>query len=491
MPTSASIGVRNTLHSFLIYGAGETLARLVSFLGFLFLARTLSKGDYGLLESYVVTIGVIGVVGAAGLNNALQAFYYSKDEYAAISESHRISTAFYTLLIWQVGLIIPYMLFVALTDFTQSLETGLLLPCIALLTVQLQLMQDVFRLRFQPVKYLVSTGLSKGGTAIVAVSAVLMGGGINGYLWGYASALLVSFLMMIIFLRDDLTHSLHSSLAKSMLRYGLPFILVGIGSWAYSSLDRWLLASLSDLSAVGEYAFAVRVSFLVGFLSLAFGQAWAPLVFKLKESRPTDYRDIYADASLSFILVIAILAAAISIFTPEMEELMFRGKYKEALFAIFLLCFTAVLQSTTHFTAIGISLSRKTRYFAIFTWLVAFLSLLGNSALIPYWGINAAALMSFFSAALLSLLYFVVSQRKCRIRFVMRDVGWFALLISYLFIGSALLVLTSIPFVSISLKIAFLIPATIGSIIFLKRVMLRYVRKSKSDSDDRRYRTSW
>jgi O-antigen/teichoic acid export membrane protein len=476
MLISVSIGMRNTFYSFLIYGTGEILARLVSFLGFLVLARILSKGDYGLLESYVVTIGVIGVVGAAGLNNALQAFYYSKDEYAAIGESRRVSTAFYTLLIWQVCLIIPYVLFAAFADFTQSLETGLLLPCIALLTVQLQLMQDVFRLRFQPVKYLVSTVLSKAGTAIVAVGAVLMGWGIHSYLWGYALAILISFLMMIFFLRDDLRQSFHPKLAKSMLQYGLPFILVGIGSWSYSSLDRWLLASFSGLSAVGEYAFAVRISFLVGFLSLAFGQAWAPMVFKLKETRPADYRAIYADASLSFILVIAILAATISIFSPEMEELMFRGKYKEALPAIFLLCFAAVLQSTTHFTAIGISLSRKTRYFAMFTWLVAFLSLMGNSALIPYLGINAAALMSFFSAALLSFLYFVVSQNECRMRFVMRDVVWFTLLIGYLFIGSAVLVLTSIPFASIGLKIVFLTPATIGSIIFLKRMMLRYAR---------------
>lgn len=468
--------MRNTFYSFLIYGAGEMLARLITFLGFLVLARTLSKADYGLLESYVVAIGLIGVLGAAGLNNALQAFYYSKTEYADIGQSQRISTAFYTLLIWQIGLVIPYALFVMLSDFTQSIEIGLLLSSIALLTVQLQLMQDVFRLRFQPGKYLVSTVLSKAGTAIVAVGVVLMGGGINSYLRGYALALLVSFIVMIIFLWDDLRKSLHPPLAKSMLRYGLPFILVGAGSWAYTSLDRWLLTNFSGLEAVGEYAFAVRISFLVGFLSVAFGQAWSPIVFKLKESRPADYRAIYADASLSFIIVIAVLAAAISIFSPEIEELMFHGKYKEALPVIFLLCFAAVIQSTTHFTAIGISLSRKTQYFAMFTWLVAFLSLLGNSALIPHWGINAAALMSFFSAALLSLLYFMVSQKECRMRFVKRDVGWFTMLISYLFIGSAVLVLTSIPFASIGLKIVFLTPATIGSIIFLKRMMLRYAR---------------
>ncbi len=462
--------------SLFIYGAGELLARLVSFISVLVLARTLSKGEYGLLESHLVTVGVLVVVGGAGLNSALQAFYFSKAEYLDVGESRRISTAFYSLLIWQFSFMVFGILIVVSCNLTKYIDLALLLPCIALLTTQLQLMQDVFRLRFQPTKYLASTLLSKGGVAIVSSVIVLMGGGVNEYLWSYLLGLLVSSLLVFYFLRDDLRQAPHPALAKEMLRYGLPFVLVGVGSWVVSSLDRWLLASWSGLSSVGEYAFAVRIGLIVSFLSIAFGQYWSPMVFKIKESRPADYLAIYSDTFLTFTLAITILAAAISIFSPEFQNLIFHNEYHEAVPAILLLCFTAVVQSTTHFTAIGISLSRKTYYFAMCTWLAAALSLLGNCILIPYWGVNAAALMNFCSTALLSLLYFVISQREHRMRFAIRDVGWFILLISYLFIGSAVIVLTSIPFVSIVLKIVFLIPATIGSIIFLQRMMLRYAR---------------
>ncbi len=467
----------NAIRGFMIYGTGEILARLITFLGFLFLARTLSKSDYGLLESYVVTIGLISVVGSVGLNNALQAFYYSKEDYPEVSESQRLSTAFYTLLIWQMIIVVPLAILIAtLYKLTPSMELAFLLANIAALSTQLQLMQDVFRLRFQAFKYLVSTILSKGGTAVFSVTMILMGAGIKGYLWGYFLALIASFILLLYFLWEDLTLKLHLSLARSMLRYGFPFILVGTGIWAFTSLDRWLLASFLDFNAVGDYGFAVRISFLVSFLSLAFGQAWSPMVFKLKESRPTDYLAIYADSFLSFVLVIALLASAISIFSPEVQCLLFHDKYKDALPAILILCFTAVIQATTNFTGIGISLSRKTRYFAMFTWLAAGISLLGNSILIPYWGINAAAAMNFFSNSILSIMYFIKSQKEYRMLFEKKNIIWFALLISYLFIGSIIFVLKSVPFDSFILKISFLLMAIIGLVIYLKMMVLRYGR---------------
>lgn len=462
------------LRSFLIYGAGEIFARLLTFLSFLVLARSLSTADYGRIETYIVTIGLIGVVGAAGLNNALQAFYYSQDEYSEVAEAERISTAFYTLLMWQVCLVFPGILIVMTIDEIYSIELGVLLSSIAVLTIQLQLIQDVFRLRFQSVRYLFSTMLSKGAPAIVSVMVVLMGGGINGFIWGYALTLLFSFLLMFYFMRDALRFSIHPALAKAMMRYGLPFVLVGLGSWALASLDRWLLASFSDLSTVGEYAFAVRISFLVAFLSFAFGQAWAPMVFKLKESRPRDYLAIYADAFLSFTLVIAVLAAVVTIFTPEAQEILFDNKFKETSTAILFLCFAAVIQATTHFTAIGISLSRKTRYFAILTWLAAIFSLVGNSLLIPNWGINAAAFMSLCSTAGLSLMYFIISQKEYPMRFLKRDVHWFILLMGFICIGSIIFVLKVKPFESIDLKIYFLITALLGVVIFLKNRIFRY-----------------
>ncbi|MGV3628268.1 MAG: oligosaccharide flippase family protein [Betaproteobacteria bacterium] len=468
--------MRKILQGFFIYGAGDFLARLISFFGFLFLARVLSKSDYGLVESYIVTIGLMGTISAAGLNNALQAYFYSKNEFTQLNESERISTAFFTLLAFQAAVYGLVIFFSVIADISVSFELVLLMATISALTVQFQLLQDVFRLRFQPFKYLVSTMLSKAGSTIVSVTLVFMGFGINGYFWGYAIALLVSFLLLSLFLHEIWSGSVNLKLAQSLLRYGLPFIVVGLGSWIFTSLDRWLLASFSGLSAVGEYAFAVRISFLVSFLSLAFGQAWSPMVFKLKESRPKDYLSIYADSFLAFTLVIAMLAAAISVFSYEFQKLFFADKYKESLLAILLLCFAAVVQSTTSFTAIGISLSRKTRYFAAFTWLAAGISLFGNSILIPQWGVDGAALMSLCSTCVLTILYFWISQKQYRLHFMKNDVILFIVLMVYLLVGSSLLVWIGASAFGIYIKVGYLTLALVGLILFLRTIKLKYAQ---------------
>ena len=465
-----------TLQDFLIYGAGETAARIITFVSFLLMTHQLSTAEYGQLETYLVTIGLIGVIGAAGLNNSLQAFYYSRIEYAEVVQSQRISTAFYTLLIWQMALSAASAIVLTFVDHSFSTEHLLLLLSIAVLTVQLQLMQDVFRLRFEPTKYLFSTLLSKGAAAIVSVVLVLKGGGVNGYLWGSTLTLLASFLILFYLLRDALQVHLNRDLAKSLLNYGLPFVLVGFGAWALASLDRWLLASFSGLSAVGEYAFAVRISLLVSFLSVAFGQAWGPMVFKLKETHPSKYLSIYADSFLSFILLLATLAAVISVFASEFQSLLFGNKFKGTSPAILLLSFGAVIQATTHFTAIGISLSRKTHYFAMVTWCAAGISLLGNILLIPKWGIEATAFMSLVANIFLSFMYFILSQREHKMQFLKEDVSYFFALIGYLFIGSAFLVMSSDPFESIGMKMGFLVLAIIGVVFYLREMVLRYER---------------
>jgi O-antigen/teichoic acid export membrane protein len=277
-------------------------------------------------------------------------------------------------------------------------------------------------------------------------------------------------------MRDDLRFSIHLALAKDMIQYGLPFVLVGVGSWSLASLDRWMLASFLDLNAVGEYAFAMRISFVVSFLSLAFGQAWAPMVFKLKESRPEDYLAIYADTFLSFTLVISILAAVVSIFSSEAQVLIFDNKFQETSIAILCLCFASIVQATTHFTAIGISLSRKTRYFAIFTWSTATLSVTANIIAIPRWGIDIAAFINLCSATILSSMYFLISQREFPMRFLKRDLYWFILLMGYIGFGSATLVLKLAPFESIGLKMLFLMLALIGVSLYLKKMLDRYGR---------------
>nr|WP_315412447.1 oligosaccharide flippase family protein [uncultured Pseudomonas sp.] len=430
----------SVLRGFFIYGMGEFLSRVIAFGCFLFLASALVKKDYGLIETYVVAIALLCIVCSAGLSNALQAFYYSREEFADVSEAVRLSTGLTVFLVWQIFAfsILSLVYFFFGRDYPVS--AFVLAVIIASMLGFTQLIQDIFRLRFQPFRYLMASLFSKGVVAIVSLAFVMAGFGVEGYLYGYALALFVVAVFLSYWLRDVLFKGFDSALAAKMLRYGIPFIFVGFGSWVFSSLDRWMLASMVGLDSVGDYAFSVRISFLVGFLSLAFGQAWAPLVFKLKESRPLDYSSIYGEVLLVFTLLMSLLAAGVSVFSGDFVHMFFAEKYGNVVPGIFILSFACVAQSTTSFTAIGISLSRKTYYFAWMTWGVALFSFILNLYLIPKFYFFGAIISNFFSVFILTVCYFVFSQKLSPMRFRLVDVLVSGGLIVVLFLFSALFV---------------------------------------------------
>lgn len=415
----------SVLRGFFIYGMGEFLSRIIAFGCFLFLASALVKKDYGLIETYVVAIALLCIVCSSGLSNAVQAFYYSKDEFKGVSESARLSTGLTVFLVWQVFAFVLLLLVYFIFGKDYPLNVFLVTFVIASMLGFTQLIQDIFRLRFQPFRYLIASLFSKGIAAIVSLAFVIAGFGVDGYLYGYALALFVVAISLSYWLRDVLFKGFDLDLATKMLRYGIPFIFVGFGSWVFSSLDRWMLASMVGLDSVGDYAFSVRISFLVGFLSLAFGQAWAPLVFKLRESRPLDCASIYGEVLLVFTLLMSLLAAGVSVFSGDFIRVFFSEKYGNVVPGIFILSFACVIQSTTSFTAIGISLSRKTFYFAWMTWGVALFSFIANLYLIPRFNFLGAIVSNFFSVCILTVCYFLFSQKLSPMRF-----RWFDVLLS-------------------------------------------------------------
>lgn len=462
----------SVLRGFFIYGVGEFLSRIIAFGCFLFLASALAKSDYGLIETYVVAIALLCIVCSSGLSNALQAFYYSREEFTDVSEAVRLSTGLTVFLMWQFFAFLILSLFYFSAGQNYPLSVFILAFFIASMLGFTQLIQDVFRLRFQPFRYLMASLFSKGVAAIVSLAFVMAGFGVEGYLYGYALALFAVAASLSYLLRDVLFKGFDFDLARKMLRYGFPFIFVGFGSWVFSSLDRWMLASMVGLDSVGDYAFSVRISFLVGFLSLAFGQAWAPLVFKLKESRPSDYSSIYGEVLLVFTLLMSLLAAGVSVFSGDFVHMFFSEKYGDVVPGIFLLAFACVVQSTTSFTAIGISLSRKTFYFAWMTWAVALFSFALNLYLIPkfyFWG---AIVSNFCSVLILTTCYFIVSQKLSPMKFRFLDVLFAGLIVVALFCFSAFFVFQLQD--SWPGKILFLFCASALVAVFSLRVGRRY-----------------
>ncbi|AGH97795.1 flippase [Micavibrio aeruginosavorus] len=420
---------RNLAKDTVVYGGADLASKVIAFFTFPLIAAVLSPASFGTLELIVTIVGLFGLFINCGLNNATQRFYWDAD--TSLSERPVIvSTAFFILLflafVFTCAIFLTMPITIALLDRLHLPVTfyGIIAAVFLLITTQsTQFIQDVIRLHFKPVNFLIFTLLGRVLVAFSAVVAVLyFRAGVDGVLIAQALVGFAVFPIGLYLVRQDLTVKISSEWAKTLVRFGHPFIYAGLAYWLFGSMDRWMLASMSSVEEVGVYSVSYRFATIVLFASAAFGQAWSPHAIKIKSDYPESYRAVYFNVLLCLLYFMLIVGGGIALFSGEIIAFLMPDEYALSAFPLAILCFGIVLQATQQITAIGISLEKRTGILMQMAWVAAVVNLVGNWFLIPDFGAVGAAWATFISYFVLTVGYFVRSQQLHPI-----PVDWFKL----------------------------------------------------------------
>lgn len=131
---------------------------------------------------------------------------------------------------------------------------------------------------------------------------------------------------------------------------------------------------------------------------------------KMRRDLP-EYRRTYSRVLSVWYFMLVLVGATIAIFSSEALRLLTPTEYWDAASALGVIVMGVVVSGTTQVTAIGISLERKTRLFALAAWITAAVNVCLNVLFIPRWGALGAAFATFLSYVLLTTLYLVWSQK--------------------------------------------------------------------------------
>jgi O-antigen/teichoic acid export membrane protein len=285
------------------------------------------------------------------------------------------------------------------------------------------------RLHFSPWRFLAYSLFSRVGASILALFAVLyIGAGVEGVLAAQAFVFVLALPIGIWLIKRDVVPSFDSRWSSRLLAYGAPFIFTEIAYWLFSSIDRWMLASISGVESVGVYSVAFRFSTIVMFVATAFGMAWSPYSMKLRKDFPEQHRTIYAEILLVLLFVMLIVAGSISLFSGEIIGTLMPAEYASAAIPLAILCFTVVLQASQQITAIGISLANRTIIFTYLVWLAAILNAALNYYWIPAYGVPGAAWATVIAYLFLSGGFMVFTQRYYRLPISWMRLGWLIVL---------------------------------------------------------------
>ncbi len=399
-----------------IYGAGDFVLKFIGFAVFPIYAHIFSVEEFGILALVAVSAGLVSLFVNVGLNNAVQRFYWDP----ATAEADRprlVSTGLIVLAAWSTLLIALLLLALYPLRAAVQLRYEIAWPILVLALVTVvpaQLLQyalDTLRLHFSPWKYLLVSFL-KNLLGILLGLVLILGfqQGLIGFFWGGFWGAAVAVPVALVLIRRDLARVFDTALARQLIGFGYPFIFAGLAYWIFGSMDRWMLAELSDTTHVGWYSIAFKFATVVAFLNTAFGQAWSPMAVKLLRDDP-HYRQTYSRLFSLWFFTLAVIGAALALLARELLMLTTPSEYWPAAVVLGVVAMGTVLSGTTQLTALGISLERRTQLLSTAAWITAGVNLVLNWLLIPAYGALGAGVATFASYGVLTGLYLFWSQR--------------------------------------------------------------------------------
>ena len=401
-----------------IYGGTDFVSKLIAFLAFPLIAAALSPQAFGALELMLTATALLGIMANCGLNNSLQRFYWDTKtepvQRPVLVSSGLAALSLLLLAAVALGGVVLLVCSPWMPGGGNPLGwIGLLAGLVLMAAGQwVQYLLDVTRLHMAPWRFAGIALVSRVMTAAAGVGAVvLLGWGLDGLVATQALVMLAAVPLALYAVRADLTWRVDPAAACKLMQFGYPFIYAGLAFWLFGSMDRWLLAGMSDVEEVGIYSVAHRFASVILFVSMAFGQAWSPLAIKIRADHPQSYRSQYVDILLALLSAMLVLGGGVALFSPEIMVRLMPVKYHGAGLALSALAMGLILQSTMQVTAIGISLERKTHLFARLSWLAATLNLVLNLIMIPPLGALGAAVATSLSYLFLTAAYLYYTQQ--------------------------------------------------------------------------------
>lgn len=399
-----------------VYGLSGVALPVVGLLTLPIFARALSQSEFGVLAlAMVASFFAIAVADFGFASAALRSFYDYTD--ADAQERRRVVfTAFsfstsIALLIAVIGVLasgpVSELLFGRSGLGSIVIVVALSIP----LVTTANFLRETMRFHFRARDYLVSSivgALLAGVVGVVAVLAYDLGakGVLLGILVGNGAAAGYGLLV----LRNDLVADFSRYELSRMLVFGLPLVPTAIALWALALVDRIMLEKLANLSEVGQYEVANRVAGVLLFGVNAFMLALGPYLYSIFSEDRALEKVTRGRILTYFTFTLSVAALALTLFAREAISLVapdFPDSYK----AVGLLSLGMLVFGVGSIAMAGISLARRTVYFALFTGTAGLVNVALNFALIPPYGMVGAALATAAAYALLAALYYWMAQR--------------------------------------------------------------------------------
>ncbi len=425
------------------YGLGDLLTKAIAFLLIPVYTRYLSVADYGILGVASSLTAVLGILYPLGLNAAAMRFYYDAPD--EVSRRDLLGTMAVAVLAIGLALTLilaatplgPTLFGLAVRDipFSPYITTLLWTACFANASV---IPLVIFRVQERPRRYVAYTV----GGFLLTTAAILyfVVGRRTGALGNLRGVMIASGIMMLAYVATTFRHANLTFQRRWLaqgLAYGLPVVPHLLAHWALTLSDRSILNHLVPLDQVGVYTLAYQVSIALSLVTQALNTAWMPFFYRLA-SEPDAERKL-ARFFTYYLGIATFVALGLAMLGGDIILIVAAPTFHSAAGWVPVITLAHLAQGFYYPAVFALFYRRKTAYLPLITGSAAALNIALNLALIPSWGIAAAAWSKVAAYVVLAAITFAAGQRVYRIPWEGRRVALMVGLGAGLWAASALL----------------------------------------------------
>ena len=263
----------------LLFGAAGALGKALALITVPVLSRALGPDDYGMADLAIgfsalatLIVGFAGDMSAARLQG---------DETSPMGKSRVLSSwiaATAVISCLAALLLLPFADAIAGSVWNAPDEEDLAILSILLIPVAATqaAVASVLRLVERPVAASAVAVIDLVAQVGLAVLFVLMGAGPEGVIAGFIAGSALGLASAAAVALPHLWARPRLGVAGRSIRLGASFLPVGVIFVGADYVVRYLLANLSEASAVGHFAVAIRLASPMLLVSAAFSMAWGP-----------------------------------------------------------------------------------------------------------------------------------------------------------------------------------------------------------------------
>ncbi len=411
--------IKHLVKNALIYGLGNTSAKIVGFILLPIYTKHLTVSDYGVLGIIEITTQIIISVFSLSLYRAFLRWYWDKN-YSGRQKSIFFTSIFFTIFMSLITFILfstfSAQLSFILFDSTQYSLLIKLMAASASLQIVIQFISTLMRIQEKSILYSIINIIRFTFTLLLTIYFIIY---LNMKIEGiYISQIIGHFLYLILatkYILRNIENKFEPDILKEMLYYSIPLVFSSIGGLIIAIADKYSLKFIVGLSAVGIYALGFKVANSIKvFIIRSVQLALAPMNYRMMD-QPQNKR-FYSKMMTYFTFGVMFFVIGFSIFSYELITLLARNQeYWEAYKIVPIISFAILFDMLRNTSTIGLNIVKKTRLIASIFTLMSLINLVLNIALIPVLSYIGAALATLFTNV---LFFFIILNQAQKYFFI-------------------------------------------------------------------------